>query len=95
MIFDRVTDIWIGNDEEGNALLDYSTSKRKLLRVAADIYNATFLKIVGDFTWHILDIVPKDRSGNPIEELKTAPVDADKEKGGNKNSRSGWVSWNT
>lgn len=46
MIFDRVTEIWLGNEEEGYIPLDYSKSNKTLLRVAADIYNATFLKIV-------------------------------------------------
>ncbi len=78
MIFDRVTDIRLGNDEEGYAPLDYSSSNKRLLHVVADIYNATFLKIVGNFTWHILDIVPKDKNGRPVEDLKTRRVDADR-----------------
>ena len=82
MIFDRVTDIWIGSEEEGYMPLDYSASNKALYRVAADIYNATFLKVVGDYTWHILDIVPKDRQGNPIMDLKMARVDADRERQG-------------
>jgi len=82
VMFDRVTDIWIGSEEEGYIPLDYSASNKTLYRVAADIYNATFLKIVGNFTWHILNIVPKDRKGNPIEDLKTVRVDADKAKPG-------------
>jgi len=77
MIFDRVTDIWLGDEETGYTPLDYSASNRTLLCVTADIYNATFLKVIGNFTWHVLDIVPKDRNGNPIEDLKTARVDAD------------------
>jgi 5'-nucleotidase len=77
MLFDRVTHIETGNEEDGYTPLDYSASNKTLLRVAADIYNATFLKIVGNFTWHILDIVPKDRNGNPIEDLKPVRVDAD------------------
>jgi hypothetical protein len=52
------------------------------LRVAADIYNATFLKVIGDFTWHILDIVPKDLSGNPVDDLKTLRLDANQQKAG-------------
>jgi 5'-nucleotidase len=77
MPFDRVTRIEVGNEEQGFTPLDYSAASKALIRVAADIYNATFLKIVGNFTWHILDIVPKDRQGNPIDDLKTARVDAD------------------
>ncbi len=76
MIFDRVTHIEMGNEEDGYTPLDYSTGNDDLVRVAADIYNATFLKVVGDFTWHILDIVPKDRHGKPIADLKAVRVDA-------------------
>ena len=82
MIFDRITEIWLGNEEAGYKKLDYSTSNGTLLRIAADIYNSTFLKIIGNFTWHILDIVPKERNGRPIEDLKSARVDAAKNQPG-------------
>jgi 5'-nucleotidase/UDP-sugar diphosphatase len=77
MVFDRVMDISIGNEEGGYRLLDCSSPNRRLYRCAANIYNATFLKIVGGFTWNILDIVPKDKDGRPIQDLKDARVDAD------------------
>lgn len=82
MIFDRVTGIWLGDEENGYRPLDYSKSNHTLLRIVADIYNATFLKIIGDFTYHILDIVPKDRNGRPIDDLRTARIDADGQKPG-------------
>lgn len=82
MIFDRITEIRIGDEENGYQLLDYSESNRKLLRIGADIYNATFLKIIGDFTWHVLDIVPKDHNGEPIGDLKTMRMDSDKQNPG-------------
>jgi len=82
MLFDRVTEINI-EDEQGNFKpLDYSASNRQLYRVAANIYNSTFLKIIGGFTWNILNIVPKDRYGNPITALGTVRVDVDKERSG-------------
>lgn len=79
MIFDRVTEIWLGDEESGYSPIDYSGSNKRLIRVATDIYNAAFLKIVGDFTWNILNIVPKDRNGNFIADLKEARVDADRQ----------------
>jgi 5'-nucleotidase len=92
VIFDRVTDILMGSDEEGYQPLDYSESNKTLYRVAANLYNTTFLKFVGHFTYGILEIVPKDRHGNPVaaKSLKGNPfdlllplrVDADKEKPG-------------
>ena len=78
VIFDRVTGLEIGSEEEGFAPLDYSQSNKKLYRVAANIYNATFLKLVGRFTYSMLDIVPKDKDGKAIEKLSTALVDGDK-----------------
>ena len=92
MLFDRVTDISIGSEEEGFRPLDYSKSNKTLYRVAANIYNATFLSFVGRFTYGILDVVPKDRSGNPLVSAKPKGnpfdlllplrVDGDREKPG-------------
>jgi 5'-nucleotidase len=77
IIFDRVTGIEMGDEEEGYRPLDYGASNKQLYRVAANIYNATFLKLVGRFTYSMLDIVPKDKNGRAIEKLSTALVDAD------------------
>jgi len=92
VIFDRVTDIWLGSEEEGYQPLDYSESNKNLYRVAANIYNVTFLNFVGQFTYRILEIVPKDRNGNPMVEkapkgnpfdlLLSLRIDSDKEKPG-------------
>ncbi len=78
VIFDRVTDIRLGNEEEGYAPLDYSESNRNLYRITTNIYNAAFLKIIGKYTYQILNIIPKDLNGNPIDELASARIDADK-----------------
>jgi 5'-nucleotidase/UDP-sugar diphosphatase len=92
VIFDRVTDIGIGSEEEGYQPLDYSEKNKNLYRVATTIYNATFLNFVGRFTYGILDIIPKDRygnkitadtsKGNPFDLLLSLRVDVDKEKTG-------------
>lgn len=78
MIFDRVTGIELGDEEAGYKPLDYGKSNPRLYRVAANIYNATFLKVVGKFTFHFLDIVPKDKNGNAVNNLVDLRVDADK-----------------
>ena len=100
IIFDRVTDIWIGGEEEGYKPLDYSESNKNLYRIAANIYNATFLNYVGRFTYGILDIVPKDRNGNPMvtksatvnpfDLLLSLRVDIDKGKPGTQELKE-WV----
>jgi len=82
MIFDRVTDIKIGSEEEGYVPLDYSESNKTLYRITTNIYNATFLKIIGKYTHQILNIIPKDLDGNPIDDLSASRVDADKNQPG-------------
>jgi len=77
MIFDRVTGIWLGDEEGGYEKLDCSVYNRNQYRIAANIYNATFLKIIGGFTSNILTIVPRDRDGVPIQDLTTAIIDRD------------------
>ncbi|MBE3065588.1 MAG: bifunctional metallophosphatase/5'-nucleotidase [Spirochaetes bacterium] len=78
MLFDRITGIWMGSEELGYKPLDYSKRNATLYRTAANMYNSTFLKLIGGFTYGILTIVPKDRDGKPIADLATARVDADK-----------------
>ena len=90
MLFDRVTRIDLGSEEEGWTPLDYSASNTELYRITANLYNATFLKIVGNYTYHVLDIVPKDREGQPIADLVTARLDADRSTPGIQELKS-WV----
>jgi 5'-nucleotidase len=82
VFFDRVTNIWLGSEEEGYVPLDYTESNKNLYRMATNIYNAAFLKVVGKFTYRILNIIPKDRNGVPIADLAAFRVDADKSQPG-------------
>ena len=82
MIFDRVTEIHIGDEKTGYKPLDYSKKNRRLYKVAVNIYNATLLSLVKKFTKGILEITPKDREGNPFGDLKLARVDKDKNQPG-------------
>jgi len=50
--------------------------------MTTNIYNAAFLKLIGKFTYRILNIVPKDRDGAPISDLASFRVDADKNQPG-------------
>ena len=82
VIFDRVTEIWMEDEKGDFQPLDYSSSNTRLYRLAANIYNSTFLKIIGGFTMNILNIVPKDKNGAPIDDLGKVIVDADPGKEG-------------
>ncbi len=79
MIFDRVTEILIEEEDGSFVPLDYSSSNEELYKVTSNYYNSSFIKVVGSFTNNILTMVPKDKDGNPIEDLSTVRVDADKD----------------
>jgi 5'-nucleotidase / UDP-sugar diphosphatase len=77
MLFDRVTDIQI-EDENGNYVpLDWSADNKTLYKITSNYYNAAFIKIVGSFTNGILTMVPKDKDGKAIDDLSAYRVDAD------------------
>ncbi len=77
VLFDRVSRVEIGSTEQGWERLDTSRRNTTLYRVVANYYNSAFLKLIGSFTFGILDIVPKDKEGRPIQDLAEARVDAD------------------
>jgi 5'-nucleotidase/UDP-sugar diphosphatase len=75
--FDRVTDLWLEGPDGKLSALDASSANPTLYRVGVNLYNASFLKIIGRFTHGLLEIQPKDSSGRPLHDLKEALVDKD------------------
>jgi 5'-nucleotidase len=82
VIFDRVMEIEIENEKGEFMPLDFSSRNQALYKLGCNFYVASFIKVVGNFTYGILTIVPKDSAGNPIGDLRTALVDADPEQAG-------------
>jgi 5'-nucleotidase len=82
IMFDRVTDIWTGDEKNGYKPLDFSRANKTLIRVTADIYNSTFLKVIGGYTYNLLEIIPKDKNGIPLDTLSSAVIDGDKTRQG-------------
>ena len=80
MIFDRVTEILIEEEDGSFVPLDYSSNNKELYRITTNYYNASFIKVVGNFTNNILTMVPKDRDGNRIEDLATERIDKERRK---------------
>ncbi len=75
MLFDRVTGIQLDDGNGGFVQVDMSESNSETYKVVSNVYNATFLKVIGSYTMGILTIVPKDKSGNPTEDLMLARID--------------------
>jgi 5'-nucleotidase len=74
-LLDMVKTAWLGDEVDGwdATPLDLA-STTQLIRCAANLYIAQMLGVVSSFG---IDIVLKDKDGNPIENLEDAIVDAD------------------
>src|SRR5699024_81163 len=64
--FNKVTNVTLDNDD-GH---DETIEDDKLYRVVAGLYSAQMLPIVGDKSFGLLSIVPRDKDGNPIEDFE-------------------------
>lgn len=82
VVFDRVMDIRIGDDERGYKALDTNPSNTTLYKIGANIYTTSFLRLIGSYTYSILNITPKDSRGKPIADLREVIVDGDRTKPG-------------
>lgn len=82
MPFDRVFEVELDSGDGAFEPLDLSADNPKLYGVGMTYYVGTFIKIVGDFTYGLLKIVPKNREGRPIDDLREAIVDADAQQDG-------------
>ncbi len=76
--FDRVYDIQISNSKgEYGPIL-----KEKLYRVCTPYYTAKMLAKMGDLSYGIISVTPKDLNGKPVKDLTQALVDADPDQAG-------------
>lgn len=66
MIFNKVTDAYLVG--ENGERIDIEDDK--LYRIAAGLYSAQMLSVVGDQSFGLLSIVPKDKDGTPIQDFE-------------------------
>ncbi|MFQ5629012.1 MAG: bifunctional metallophosphatase/5'-nucleotidase [bacterium] len=82
LMFDRVIDVEIETDSGAFVSLDLSSSNNKLYSIGTNYYVASFIKLIGSFTYGILEIAPKHEDGRPVENMREALVDANPEQAG-------------
>ncbi len=73
--FDQITDIKIGDDEQGYSSIDLSSSNKKLYSMAANSFVGSFAWLIQDFSYGLLNVDFKDEQGNVIKDLNKAVYD--------------------
>jgi len=66
LIFNKVTDVALMDADGTRSEID----DNKLYRVVAGLYSAQMLSVVGDKSFGLLSLVPKDKEGNPITDFE-------------------------
>jgi len=82
MSFDQISQIRIGNPENGFVDLDTSTANQRLYSMALNTYVGSFIGLINKISYGLLDIKPKTREGEPIHQLQYAVYDSDKSQNG-------------
>ncbi len=78
----KIQKIEIGNDKKGWAELDYSKKNKQLYAVTANSYVLSFLGMIKQKSFGLINVKPKDKNGNPIKDMSNQNLDFDKEKPG-------------
>ncbi len=80
VLFDRVIDFQLGDEESGYRDVDMDSPQ--LYSVVMTSYIASFFPIMTRATAGMIDIVAKDEQGQPLKDLRHALIDADPDKPG-------------
>jgi 5'-nucleotidase/UDP-sugar diphosphatase len=62
--------------------VDFSKKNKELYSLTANSYMLEFVGIIKKMSFGLINVVPKDGSGNPITDMKTAVIDLDENKAG-------------
>jgi len=62
---------------DGNKTVDFSKKAKTLYSITANSYMLEFVGIIKKMSFGLINVVPKDASGNPITDMRTAVIDFD------------------
>jgi len=77
VIFDQVSDIQIGNEQDGFTSIDLSSSNETLYSMGLNSYVGSFIWLIEKISYGLLDISPKKENGQIIINLADAVYDSD------------------
>jgi hypothetical protein len=75
----RVDAVYLGNDEDGYSPtpIDVSPTATTLYRITVDLFVASLMSVISEYTFGGLSITPKDAAGTPVADLTTMILDGD------------------
>ncbi len=71
----KISRIEICNAEGSVSMVDLSKKNKTLYSITANSYMLEFIGIIKKMSFGLINVVPKDASGNPVEDMKSAIID--------------------
>jgi 5'-nucleotidase/UDP-sugar diphosphatase len=81
-LFKKIRKIEIIHRDGSMADVDFSKKNKALYSVTADSYMLGFIGIIKKMSFGLVNVVPKDESGNKVTDMKTMVIDMDEKRAG-------------
>jgi len=75
IMLDQVYEVSIGSEEAGYKKIDLSKDNKKLYSLTTNNYVLEFVEIIGEATFGLLKVVPKNELGKTVQDVKTLIID--------------------
>jgi 5'-nucleotidase / UDP-sugar diphosphatase len=81
-LFNKVTQLELTDKEGHKSIIDTSKKNKRLYSVTSDSYMLDNISLIKKKSFGLLNVVPKDKNGESIQDMKTAIMDFDSTRNG-------------
>jgi 5'-nucleotidase / UDP-sugar diphosphatase len=81
-LFKKIRKIEIVHTDGNSVNVSFSKKDKSLYSITADSYMLEFIGVIKKMSFGLINVVPKDESGNKVKDLKTAVIDMDEQREG-------------
>jgi len=81
-LFRKIIKIGIVHNDGRTDNVDFSKKNKSLYSITADSYMLEFIGIIKKMSFGLINVVPKDKDGNRIKDMKTLVIDMDETRDG-------------
>lgn len=80
-LLNKIRSIEILSEDGKSGRVDFSKKNKELYSITANSYTLEFVGIIKKMSFGLINVVPKDASGNPFTDMKDAVIDLDETSG--------------
>jgi len=89
-LFNKVIQLELTDNAGNKSIIDTSKKNKRLYSIVSDSYMLDNISLIKKKSFGLLNVVPKDRNGESIQDMKTAIMDFDKTRNGTQEGKE-WL----